>query len=292
MTEFFNDLLLYARSRILPLALVLLGCCVLIVLGIYFLVLARRRKKQRLAQERELELQLRQEEERKKAEAAMEAEKLNIERFRRLEEVIRAQNEQMESMQEQLEAAAKFRHDCRQELLMLREFAADGDRAALENYLPQVQLDQRTAEAPVCRNPMINAIYRAYRAKAEAAGIELDAMVEADESLWLTGTDVGVLFGNLLENAVTAATEAEDGQRRIRIRTTQTEGSLVITMGNTYGGERIFQEDGLFASTKPGHKGIGLDSIRRIARAYDGDVKFGLDEDMFMSCVILFRPVN
>lgn len=215
------------------------------------------------------------------------------ERCRRLEEVIRAQKQQIGTMELQLAEAAKLRHDFRQELLLLQEFARSGDREELERYLPQVKIETKTAvDIPLCPNPLVNTLLQYYFKKARASGIEVDAAVQADNDLWLSAGDVGILLGNLLENAVTAAAEAPAPQRRLRLRTTQREDCFVIAMGNTFGAPRAQREDGSFASTKADHTGIGLNSIRAVALNYDGDAKFVLDGDMFMSYVILFRPAG
>ena len=212
------------------------------------------------------------------------------ERFRRLEEIIQVQEQQIAAMGAQLEDAAKLRHDFRQELLLLRAFARDGDREALARYLPEIKLEGRGATLPLCTNPPINTMLRHYFDKARAAGIEVDAAVEADETLWLPAGDVGILFGNLLENAVTAASEAPEGQRRIRLRTAQTRDIFVIAMGNTFGAPRVCDSDGMFSSSKADHAGIGLHSIRSLALQYEGEAKFLVDGEMFMSYVILLRP--
>lgn len=215
---------------------------------------------------------------------------LEDERCRRLEEVILMQKQQIASMERQLDDAAKLRHDFRQELLVLQEFARSGDREALERYLPHITLDGNAVTVPLCPNPLINTILQFYFNKARASGIAIDAAIQADESLWLSAADAGVLLGNMLENGVTAAAEASAESRRLRIRTAQTQDCFVIAMGNTFGTPRTVQEDGKFSSTKPDHTGIGLSSIRSVALQYDGDAKFLVDGDMFMSYVILFRP--
>jgi len=225
-------------------------------------------------------------------ESALSPEEINDERFQRMEEIVQAQAQQMESMQVQLDESARIRHDFRQELLLLKEFALDGNRQAIEQFLPQMRIDQNVIDIPICKNTLVNTIYKYYYAKAIASGIEIDAAIEADETLWLSAADVGVLFGNLLENAVAAASEAAEDQRKLRIRTTQTTDCLVIAMGNTFGAPRVQSETGDFSSTKTAHKGIGLNSIQGIAKAYQGEAKFVLDKDLFMSYVILFRPME
>ena len=224
------------------------------------------------------------------APSALEQSVLEDERCRRLEEVIRMQKQQITSMELQLDDAAKLRHDFRQELLILQEFARSGDRDSLDRYLPQIKLEGKSIAVPLCPNPLINTIFQFYFNRARASGIKIDAAIQADETLWLSAADAGVLLGNLLENAVTAAAESPADSRHLRIRTTQTQDCFVIVIGNTFGSPRNAQDGGKFASTKPDHTGIGLNSIRSIALQYDGDAIFRINEDMFMSYVIMFRP--
>lgn len=286
VSDYFSNLSFDRPSDYLPIVLLVLGI-VLLVLCIVLICVQRRAKKHGHAKTAKTA-------KRGKASAASAAlpqqEVLEDERCRRLEEIIHVQEQQISSMQLQIDKAAKLRHDFRQELLVLQEFARSGDREELERYLPQVKLDGSAASIPICPNPLINAVLQFYFNKARAAGIEVDAAIEADEDLWLTAGDVGVLFGNLLENAVTAAAEAPAEARRLRLRTTQTKDCFVIAMGNTFGSPRTLEKNGAFSSTKPEHQGIGLGSIRAVALNYDGEAKFVLDGDMFMSYVILLRP--
>lgn len=224
------------------------------------------------------------------ADAPADQRQADDERMRRLEEVIQVQTQQISDMELQLDRAAKMRHDFQQELLVLREFARSGNRDALEFYLPQVKLDENAISIPICPNVPVNAVLQHYFNKARLSVITVDAAIEADEKLWLTAGDIGVLFGNLMENAVTAAAEAPSGQRRIRLRTMQTADCFVIAMGNTFGTPRALDNGGAFVSTKSNHEGIGLSSIRSVALQYDGEAKFLVDGDMFMSYIILLRP--
>ena len=213
------------------------------------------------------------------------------ERLLRLEETVSLQKTQIDELERQLADAVKVRHDFRQQLLLLQEFARSGNREALDRYLPQIKLEGSALSVPLCPNPLVNTMLRFYVARARAADVEVNAVIQADENLWLSAADVSVLFGNLLENAVTAASEAPAGKRRIRIRTTQTDDFFVIAMGNTFGTPRAVSEEGIFSSTKPEHTGVGLGSIRALALRYDGEAKFLLDGDTFMSYVILLRPL-
>ena len=279
----FQDLL---TREYLPVLLLAFGVLLLIFCLIWIIAQRRAAKRRAASKTRK------KRKGRAAAPAALQQEQVDDERFRRLEEIIQVQKQQISSMELQLDKAAKQRHDFRKELLILQEFARNGDREALERYLPQVSLDSAAITIPVCSNPLVNAMLQFYFNKANASGITVDAAVEADETLWLTAGDVGVIFGNLLENAVTAAAEAPAGNRRIRLRTKQTADCFVIALGNTFGSPRSYDAGGAFASTKPDHNGIGLGSIRATALQYDGEAKFLVDGDMFMSYVILLRPNN
>ena len=272
-------------SKTLPVLLLIIGIC-LLVFGFVWAILQFRANNHRSSSAK-----LNQPTEEDPASEILE-QGLADERCRRLEDTVQMQKVQISSLERQLDEAAKLRHDFRQELLILQEFARSGDRDALERYLPHITLDSKPISIPLCPNPLVNTMLQFYFNKARDAGIEIDAVIQADSDLWLTAADVSLLFGNMLENGVTAAAEAPAGSRRLRIRTTQTADCFVVAMGNTFGIPRTVQEDGKFVSTKPDHTGIGLTSIRSVALQYDGDTKFLVDGDMFMSYVILFRPCS
>ena len=97
-----------------------------------------------------------------------------------------------------------------------------------------------------------------------------------------------VLIGNLLENAVDACADTDDGiQPFIRLHVCQTSSSMLsITADNTSASGPTWSGDRLLSTKHTGY-GIGTESIRMIAERYHGDARFSWKDGMFYASVML-----
>jgi sensor histidine kinase regulating citrate/malate metabolism len=94
-----------------------------------------------------------------------------------------------------------------------------------------------------------------------------------------------VLFANLLENAVEACGRMDGGARFIRLHSALEYGVLTIAMDNSFDGKAAVRDGIFFSSKRVDAPGIGLNSIRAVARAYQGDARFAAEGTLFQSSV-------
>ena len=79
------------------------------------------------------------------------------------------------------------------------------------------------------------------------------------------------------------------GEKFIRLNSSMEYGVLTITMDNSFDGQAR-QEDGKFLSSKrAGAPGVGLSSIRAVAKAHQGDARFEAKGTVFLSSVYAKR---
>ena len=103
-------------------------------------------------------------------------------------------------------------------------------------------------------------------------------------------------IGNILENATDACKEVED-DRFINLNTTyktSTNGtpSLTLIVKNNYGTEPSESDTGIFHSTKHAGDGIGISSVKRTAKKYDGACTFTHKDGTFTVSVVLYGPAE
>lgn len=155
----------------------------------------------------------------------------------------------------------------------------------MKAYLSQVidQTAKRESET-YCRNTTVNGLLQYYVGIARNAGIR--CLVQADcGDLTISPTDLTVIFGNAMENAIRACERCPENPY-ISIQVGTIGGSLAIQIENPClgvhpsGKYRLgsgFLPTAAFLSARSGG-GYGLKSLEHTARKYGGDAKFQYDE--------------
>lgn len=137
---------------------------------------------------------------------------------------------------------------------------------------------------------MLNIILSEYSIKAESSGVVFDAYVEPGCILnHIHDVDLIAMLGNLLDNAILAASKrGEDATVVVRIFM-QKEGKLcVIKVVNDYA-EEIKEVRGKLISTKieAGIHGIGLASVSKIAEQNNGYLEYYIIDEKFNAVIVL-----
>lgn len=139
-------------------------------------------------------------------------------------------------------------------------------------------------------NKMLNIILSEYSAKAESAGVVFDVYVEPGCTLnHVQDVDLITMIGNLLDNAILAASKKEKDSSVIVRIFMQKDGKLcVIKVVNDFV-EKLKEVKGKLISTKKeaGVHGIGLSSISKIAEKYNGYLECYIIDEKFNAVVVL-----
>ena len=116
--------------------------------------------------------------------------------------------------------------------------------------------------------------------------ISLEIPPEISKGSDLTDSQLCIVFGNLLENAVEACCRTESQGRFIKLCSYIKAGILYIAMDNNCDGN-IHIENGGFISSKRNEIGTGINSITAIAKKHGGDAKFNVNGNVFESSVCI-----
>ncbi len=186
----------------------------------------------------------------------------------------------------------KQRHDLHHHLIAIRELAESGNEK-LNDYLDTLSKNIPSAHISYCENKAVSAILSHYAAICKAENIEFNAkLIIPEMTKTSVSSDLSIIFGNLLENAIEACRKIDSDKRFIRIGSDLSHDMLVITMDNSYDGN-FLSVDGRFRSTKREDFGIGLSSIQSVARKYNGDSRFEDKDGYFQSSVcMIIRACN
>ena len=180
----------------------------------------------------------------------------------------------------------KQRHDLHHHLIAIRELAENGNEK-LNDYLDTLSQNIPTAHISYCENKAVSAILSHYAEICRGEQIEFHAKLIVPETRKTPlNSDLAIIFGNLLENAIEACMKIDKEKRFIRIGSDISYDMLIITMDNSYDGN-FLSVDGRFRSTKREGFGIGLSSVQSVARKYCGDAKFEDKDGYFQSSVYM-----
>lgn len=202
------------------------------------------------------------------------------------------QKKQFDTLAAHMDETRRARHDLRQHLAVTQSYIDHDDKKGLAEYIDiyQNRLPADTLEY-FCANSVVNAIISYYAVQAQDAGIAFAAKVTYPKDYLVSDTDITVLLGNLLENAVEACKRDSADAKFIKLRVKQREQSMLLVMVDNSCVSTVAFENGTPLSSKRSGVGIGVASIREIAARYDGIARFEQRDGIFYSSVRLMLPL-
>jgi len=202
----------------------------------------------------------------------------------------RAYRAEFDLMRQSERQASALRHDMKNHLAVLREYAAQGKTQELERYLDA--FDQKLIRPGLVHtgNPDIDSILNYKLGQAEEAGARLELDIKLPESFTADAFDLNVILGNLLDNAVEALPEIDDPWISLSLQVDR--GVFFLRVSNGYDG-MTFHTDGpdgpIYHSRKKGEgHGLGLGIVRRIVDKYNGELQIESDGVIFTVEAILY----
>ena len=123
-------------------------------------------------------------------------------------------------------------------------------------------------------------------AYAEKAHINIDYDIMIPKYLGIEYGDMGILFGNLLDNAIEACCRIPETQRWIRVTISYSAGGLVLIIENSK--DEMEDNDLKTMKGKTPEHGIGTKSIRKVVEKYDGVIEFKDEAKRFEASAIIY----
>ena len=208
---------------------------------------------------------------------------------RQAENLLNLQGEQYRMMMENYENTRFMRHDLRQHLSVLKAMSDDGNMNGIQKYLSDYfSTMPETGEESYCKNSAVDAIMRLYVKEARAISARVTVNIQLPAETGINDADLCVVFGNCLKNAVEACGRLPRGEGFITVKAQFDGDMLGIAVDNSFDGE-IRKDGDLFLSGKRDGAGIGIASVRAVARKYGGLAKFEAKDGVFQASVLLSR---
>lgn len=211
------------------------------------------------------------------------------ERIRFIDQQLQMQEKQYKALTENIEETRKARHDLRHHILLVRSYLKVDKKAELLEYLEeQQQALPVDVEKTICENNAVNILACYYSALAKEKGIRTDFKISISRDTGIIDSDLSIIFGNCLENALEACERMKTGDRFIRVRAGMKMRELVIIVGNSFDGHTILNNGEYRSIKRNGGRGIGISSVRAVAKKYGGETNFEeINENIFKVSMVL-----
>lgn len=189
--------------------------------------------------------------------------------------------ESYENLRRQHEEVMMIRHDMLRHFRTLHDMDGDERRTA---YLAEL-IGQNEKVRPVVDsgNEMLDIILNGRLSAATDAGIRVELPhISAPEKLPLSDPDLCALFLNLVDNAIAAASAAEDPFLLMKIH--EKDDHLALVCENSFDPQEAETET--IKETVPQH-GLGLKIVSNIVEKYHGAILTERSEDRFSVKIVL-----
>ncbi len=166
-------------------------------------------------------------------------------------------------------------------------------QAGEKDYVMQIfgKLDikiENISQKTYCENKILNAILSEGQAKAVESGIEYNVEISNDLYVdYIEDIDMISITGNLIDNAMEAAGQAENGFVRIRMFMANEGCFMIWEVSNNFLIPPVLGKRGFITGkrNKEDH-GIGIHTVEKIAKSYGGHLKIDMDNREFYASII------
>ncbi len=181
-----------------------------------------------------------------------------------------------------------WRHDYHNHIQVLKAHMGLAQYEEATDYLDKLEEDLTTVDTVLkTGNVMLDAILNSKLTLIQEKKIAVDATAIVPEEIAISGIDLSVLIGNLLDNAMEACMQLPvEKDRFIRIYIDIIKKQLYISVTNSMAGGT--QKKGMsFLTNKPGNHGFGLLRIDSIVAKYNGYLNRQTENGVFATEVTL-----
>jgi len=177
-----------------------------------------------------------------------------------------------------------LKHDMKHHIAVLNALNDKGDCNAIGEYLSRMSEGlEKTEVRRFCANDAVNVILSHYVNKAESMGITISTELSIPPKLNVDITELTVMWGNIMDNAIRAVSEDNDPlqSKKIKLVSRSVGDKTILMESNGYYGRVELDTNGYPVTTKASGGGFGIKSIMTIAEKYNGDVTTHFENNVF-----------
>ena len=198
---------------------------------------------------------------------------------------------QYKVMQESIEQVSAIRHDIKSHMAIIRGYASKSQDITdyLNNLLEEMEDSEIYSDT---KNIAFDSIINFKLARAKVENIKLDVNINIPVELNIEMTDVAIIMGNLLDNALDAMSKMDE--KLLKLDIDYSKGILYIQIDNTFDGiikyaQRNGQkEKNVITRKNSDEHGQGLKNIKRSVEKYNGHMEITHEGNLFSVRMLLY----
>ncbi len=180
-----------------------------------------------------------------------------------------------------------LRHDYKHHILSVQRLMETGAGTEARDYLAKMNknADESTFQE-YCQSRVLNALLDRFDESCKNEEIKFTVKIVLPPANTIDDYELCVIIGNLLENALTACRRTVAGQQRyIELLMHPQNQHYGIKVINSYDGILRCEGKTLYSTKESG--GLGINSIKSVAKHHNGDYIPEWDQQMFSALVVL-----
>lgn len=181
----------------------------------------------------------------------------------------------------------EWRHDYHNHMQALSAHLECGNIEEAKAFLQQINENLVTVDTVIkTGNTMVDAILNSKISLMRSRDISVNAVARVPAELSVTGVDLCIMIGNLLDNAMEACERIEKDKRFARIYISTKSNHLYMSFTNS-SGKKARTVAGEYISSKGRDHGIGISRVDSLVKKYGGYITRGSEDGGFTTEVIL-----
>lgn len=197
------------------------------------------------------------------------------------------QKEQYVIKQEIIDNINRKCHDLKHQLHALRQMSNEEDKAA---FLSEMEHDVMLYDTAVkTGNKALDVILMDKGLFCQEHNIQWTCMADGSKLEFMRLEDIYAVFGNALDNAITAVLQIDNPEKRVVSLKMITRNNLLVIQIENYFDSTLHFEEGLPLTTKHNRQehGFGMKSIRYIAEKYGGTMTVNAADQIFTLQILI-----
>ena len=197
---------------------------------------------------------------------------------------------QMNIINQSIENSIILKHDIKNQLFMIKALSLENKNSEINEYINNIVPMFDNNGLAHSNNFVIDSIINFKLYNLKSLNVEIVVEINVPKQLNISGYDITVILGNLLDNTIEALMFDHEN-KSLNIIIKYSKENLLIYIENSFNGI-IIKEQNKYVTIKANNKqhGIGLISIDKTLSKYGGHLQINSDNNLF--CVDVLIPLG